>query len=188
MVIEYLTGILAFITAIYAYLTYRMAKASEASVEAVRAQSEAMLRRYVTVAPFIRSHTPFVYLRVTNSGRTGAQNLRLTLDRDFFQWADNKQPDNNLRAKPAFTLPIDSFRPGAELLFALAQGWILFGENAKPDIAPVQFNVTARYEFLGKSVEEVNRVDLRPYLGTEGERDPLVEELERIRQVMEKKA
>jgi hypothetical protein len=59
MVIEYLTGILAFITAIYAYLTYRMAKASEASVEAVSAQSEAMLRRYVTVAPFIRSHTPF---------------------------------------------------------------------------------------------------------------------------------
>lgn len=123
MVIEYLTGILAFITAIYAYLTYRMAKASEASVEAVRAQSEAMLRPYVTVAPFIRSHTPFVYLRVTNSGRTGAQNLRLTLDRDFFQWADNKQPDNNLRAKPAFTLPIDSFparrgaafRPGSRL-------------------------------------------------------------------------
>jgi hypothetical protein len=36
MVIEYLTGILAFITAIYAYLTYRMAKASEASVEVRR--------------------------------------------------------------------------------------------------------------------------------------------------------
>lgn len=38
MVIENLTAILAFITAIYAYLTYRMAKASEASVEAIRDQ------------------------------------------------------------------------------------------------------------------------------------------------------
>jgi len=36
MVIEYLTAILAFITAIYAYLTHRMTKASEASVVAMR--------------------------------------------------------------------------------------------------------------------------------------------------------
>ena len=69
MVIDYLTAILAFITAIYAYLTHRMAKASEASVEAMRNQTEAMLRPYVTVAPFIRPHTPFLYLRVKNSGR-----------------------------------------------------------------------------------------------------------------------
>lgn len=46
----YLTAILAFITAIYAYLTFRMAKASEASVEMMRDQSEAMSRPYVTMA------------------------------------------------------------------------------------------------------------------------------------------
>lgn len=54
MIIEYLTAILVFVTAIYAYLTHRMAKASEASVEAVRQQSEDMLRPYVSVSPFIK--------------------------------------------------------------------------------------------------------------------------------------
>lgn len=187
MVIDYLTAILVFITAIYAYLTHRMTKASEASVEAIRDQSEAMLRPYITAAPFIRLHTTLLYLRVKNTGRMGAQNLRLTLDRDFFQFGEKDGADKNLRTKSAFSTPIDSFPPGAELIFALGQGWVLFGEGAQPDVSPTQFNVTAIYEFLGKRVEEMNRVDLRPYIGTEGELDPVVEELERIRKVMEEK-
>jgi hypothetical protein len=50
----------------------------------------------------------------------------------------------------------------------------------------VQFEVSAKYEFFEKKAEEVNRVDLRPYLGSEGERDPVVDELERIRKIVEK--
>lgn len=188
MVIEYLTAILVFITAIYAYLTHRMAKASEASVEAMRAQTEAMSRPYVTVVPFIRPHTPFLYLRVKNTGRMGAQNLRLSLDRDFYQFGEKERPEKNLRTMSAFSTPIDSFPPDADLIFALGQGWVIFGENAGPDICPTQFNITATYEFLGKEVTEVNRIDLRPYIGTEGERDPIVEELVRIREDMEKNA
>ena len=188
MVIEYLTAILVFITAIYAYLTHRMAKASEASVEGMREQSEAMSRPYVTVAPFIRPHTPFLYLHVKNTGRMGAQNLRLSLDRDFFQFGEKDRAEKNLRTISAFSTPIDSFPPGADLIFALGQGWVIFGENSSSDVCPAQFNVTATYEFLGKEVTEVNRIDLRPYIGTEGERDPIVEELERIRKVMENKA
>jgi hypothetical protein len=87
----------------------------------------------------------------------------------------------------AFSTTIDSFPPGTELIFALGQGWVIFGENAQPDVCPTQFNVTATYEFLEKEVTEVNRIDLRPYIGTEGEHDPIVEELERIRKVMETK-
>ena len=187
MIIEILTGVLALITAIYAYLTYRMAKASEASVEAVREQSEAMMRPYVSISPFIRPQALFLYLRIANTGRTGAQKLQLTLDRDFFQWGETDNPEKNLRNRNAFSLPINSLAPGAELLFALGQGWVLFGEKANPVATPVQFNVTATYEFFGKNVEEVNHIDLRPYLGTEGEHDPVVEELERIRKVLEKK-
>lgn len=184
MVIEYLTAILVFITAIYAYLTHRMAKSSEASVEAMRDQSEAMLRPYVTAAPFIRPNTPILYLRVKNTGKMGAQSLHLTLDRDFFQFGE--KTGKNLRTMSAFSIPIDSFPPGAELIIALAQGGVIFGENVQPDICPTQFNVTATYEYLGKEVAELNRIDLRPYIGTEGEHDPVVEELERIRKVMEK--
>ncbi len=187
MVIDYLTAILAFITAIYAYLTHRMAKASEASVEAMREQSEAISRPYVTVAPFIRPHTSFLYLRVKSTGRTGAQNLHLSLDRDFFQFGERHSADKNLRTVSAFSTPIDSLPPGVDLIFALGQGWVIFGENAGPDVCPTQFNVTATYSYFGKEVTEVSRIDLRPYIGTEGERDPVVEELERIREVMEKK-
>lgn len=187
MTIEILTGILALITAIYAYLTLRMAKASEASVQAVKQQSEDALRPYISVSPFIRPHALFLYLRVANTGRTGAQNLRLTFDRDFFQWGEANKPDSNLRNKNAFSLPIDSFPPGAELIFALGQGPVLFGEEANPVATTVQFNITATYEFFGKRVEEVNRIDLRPYLGTQIEHDPVVEELEQIRKVLMQK-
>lgn len=33
---------------------------------------------------------------------------------------------------------------------------------------------------------EENRVDLRPFIGSEGEREPVVEELEKIRKTAEK--
>ena len=49
MIIEVLTGILTLITGIYAYLTFRMAKASEESVKAVRQQSEDALRPYISI-------------------------------------------------------------------------------------------------------------------------------------------
>lgn len=186
MVIEYLTAILVFITAIYAYLTQRMAQASEASVEAIRAQSEAMLRPYINVEPFIRPHTPFLYMRIKNTGRTSAENLQLSLDRDFFQFGKTDRPEKNLRNLSAFTAPIDSFPPGTELIFALGQSWVLFGENSEQDVTPVQFEVSAKYEFFEKKAEEVNRIDLRPYLGSVGERDPVVDELERIRKIVEK--
>lgn len=164
-----------------------MAKASEDSVEAIRDQSEALLRPYVTVSPFVRPHTPFLYLRVENSGRTGAENLRLEIDRDFFQFGEADRPEKNLRAMSAFTVPIDNLAPGNKLIFALAQGWVIFGESRRPEITPPQFNVTAVYEFRGKQIKETNRVDLRPYTGSEGEQDPVVEELEKIRGVLEKK-
>jgi len=185
VIIEYLTGILVFVTAIYAYLTFRMVKASEASVEAVREQSEAMLRPYFTIGPFVRPHTPFLYLRIKNSGQTAARNLRLSMDRDFYQFGKSNQPHRNLRIATAFSTPIDSFPPGAELLFGLGQGWVLFGKDANEEVTPVQFTITATYEFGEKQTTEEKHIDLRPYIGTEGERDPLVEELERIRKIME---
>ncbi len=146
-----------------------------------------MLRPYIIVEPFIRAHTPFLYLRVKNTGRTGAENLRLNLDRDFFKFGQVDHSEKNLRTSSAFSAPIDNFPPGAQLIFALGQSWIIFGDNADPNITPIQFSVTATYEFPGKKVEEINKVDLRPYLGSEGERDPLVEELERIRKIIEEK-
>lgn len=182
---EYLTAILVFITAIYAYLTYRIVKASEASVEAISTQSEVMLRPYITIASFIRPHTSLLYLRISNSGRTTAHNVQFSIDKDFFQFGDMGQSNRNLRTISAFSSPIDSFPPGTELNFCLGQGSVLLGKDAKEEATPSQFSITATYEFIGKQVSEVSRIDLRPYIGTEADRDPVAEELERIRKVME---
>ena len=186
MVIDYLTAILVFITAIYAYLTHRLAETSQASVEEMRRQSEAMFRPYIIVSPFVRPHTPLLYLRIANTGRNAAQNLKLSINKDFFQFGET-QNDKNLKNKSAFNTPLDSFPPDSEILFALAQGWVLFEGGGKSDICPSQFSITASYEFSGKHVEERHNIDLRGYLGSEGNRDPLVEELEKIRKIMEKK-
>ena len=186
MVIEWLTAVLVVITAVYAYLTHRIAKASEASVAAINRQSEASLRPYITISPFVRPKALFLYLRVANTGRTSAENVRLTLDRDFFQWGKADSPSRNLRNQNTFSLPIDSVAPGTELLFGLGQPWVIFAEAADPAVTPLQFTVAAAYEFFGKRVDETTHIDLRPYIGSEGESDALIEELERIRKELEK--
>lgn len=184
--IDYLTAILVFVTTIYSYLTYKMAKASEASVQAMREQSEAMLRPYVSVSTYVRPHTTVLYLRIENTGRTGAENLRLSMDKDFFQFGEAKQPEGNLRTKAAFDDTIQSLPPGGSLVFALAQGFVIFAPDADASVVPQQFTVTATYGFAGKQVSETHRIDLRPYIDSEGERDPVVEELERLRKIAEK--
>ena len=185
-VTDYLTAILVFITAIYSYLTHKMAKASEASVQAMREQSEAMLRPYVTISPYVRPHTTVLYLRIENIGKSTAENLRLSIDQDFFQFGEATQPDHNLRTKPAFVEPIQSLPPSGKLIFALAQGFIIFAPETDPSHVPQQFTITATYRFGEKEFTEANHIDLRPYVGSEGERDPVVEELEKLRKVAEK--
>lgn len=182
MIIEYLTAILVFVTAIYAWLTHEMVKASKASVDAVREQSEALTRPYIVIEPYIRPNTPFLYLRIANSGKTGAVNLSLSLDKDFYQFGKGE----NLKDLAAFKTKMDSFSPDSELLFGLGQGWVIFDENSDPEKTPNQFRVTAEYEYSGKQVKEEHFVDLRPFVGTEGAKDPVVEELEKIRKEFEK--
>ena len=184
-VIDYLTAILVFITAIYAYLTHRMAKASDASVNAMREQSEALLRPYVTITPYVRPHTTILYLRIENTGKTAAEDLRLSLDKDFFQFGEKNQSEKNLRTANAFTETIESLPPGTKLNFALGQGFNILGDDAHENGVPQKFKITAQYNFGTKEFHETNRIDLRPYIGTEGEQDPLVEEIEKLRKLVQ---
>ncbi len=82
--IEFLTAALVFITAFYAYLTHRIAKANRQVVQVMREQSEALTRPYVTVAAVAQPGSPALYLRISNTGKTAAEQLRLELDRDFY--------------------------------------------------------------------------------------------------------
>lgn len=183
--IEILTAVLVVITAFYAWLTHRIARSNERSAEIMARQTELLTRPYVEVSVFVPPKIPVLYLRIANTGKTAARNLRLTMDRPFHQYGEAKR--SNLAELSAFNQPIDSFPPGAELIFALAQGFVIFGENADPDITPPEFNVTASYEYENRTVTEVTHVELRPYLGSTMEPSPLIEELERIRKAIEKR-
>lgn len=182
MVIEYLTAILIFVTTIYVYLTHQMVKATQSSVRAINEQSEAMYRPYVVVEPYVRPNTTCLYLRIKNTGKTSAQNLILNIDRDFFQFAEK---DKNFKEFDAFNTKIDSLPPNAELLFALAEGWIVLADNADQQITPKQFEILSKYQYQDKSVIENHKIDLRPFGASEGAKDPVVEELEKIRKVLE---
>jgi hypothetical protein len=184
MIIEYLTAILIFITTIYVYLTHKMDKATESSVQAINEQSDALQRPYIVVEPFVRPNTHFLYLRIKNTGKTSAQNLTLNIDRNFYQFAEKSK---NFKDFDAFNTTIDSLPPNAELLFALAKGWVILANDADQQMTPKQFEILAEYKYQNKSVSENHKIDLRPYSASEGAKDPIVEELEKIRKALEKK-
>src|SRR5688572_86022 len=133
MAIELLTGALVVITAFYAWATFKILRVNERVLEVMREQTVASTRPYVVVAPVLELDNPIFYLRISNSGRTAAKNLRLTLDKSFFKFGE-KSSDHDLANFTAFKQPIDSFPPGAEITFSLAQGFKVFGGNTEnPD-------------------------------------------------------
>ncbi|WP_243295289.1 hypothetical protein [Geothrix mesophila] len=171
MVIEILTGVLAVITAFYAWVTYKILRANEKVVEAMREQAVAMTRPYVVIAPGLTLDSPTFYLRISNQGKTSAMNLRLTLDKPFHKYGESAK-DHDLTTFNAFTQPIDSFPPGSEIVFTLAQGFKVFANSKESPTMPHTFSVTADYEFNGQRVKEENHIDLRPYLGANIPQDP----------------
>ncbi len=178
---EVLTVVLIIVTTLYVYLTYKMANSSERSVQFMKEQAEAISRPYLVIQPVIRSGTPLLYLRIHNGGKTAALKLNLQLDKDFYRFDDLRK---NLKEAPAFKSTLDSFAPGQELFFALGEGWLILGDSTNP--MPQQFTVTATYQYMDKGVVEKTHVDLRAFMGSEGEASPLVDELSKIRKTHEK--
>lgn len=118
-------------------------------------------------------------------GRSPAQNLRLHLDRDFFQFGEQGD-GRNLAKQSAFSQSIDCLPPMSELLFDLGVGFEIFSSGADPTICPHTFQVLAEYEYGKNKYDEKTHVDLRPYIGTSVPKHPVVEELERVRQSIDK--
>lgn len=180
---EILTGVLVVITGIYAYLTRGIMRATKDSVEAMREQTVALSRPYVTITPFTLPQNPILFLRITNTGKSPAESLDLKLDRSFFMFGKDTM---DLAKLSAFTTAITSFAPGAELIFGLAQAFVVFGDQADAVKTPTVFKVTASYTFLGRTVTEVTEVDLRPFEGMHMAYDPIVDELSEIKDVLKK--
>ena len=182
--IEPLTAVLVLITGFYAWATFRILRANEKVVSVMEKQVVAMGRPYVTVTPFVLSGTPLISLKIANAGQSAAKNLRLVIDRDFYKFAE-KQESKNIATFKVFQEPIEMLAPGAELTFDLAQGFMIFSEDADDDIVPKVFTITASYEFSDMKIEERNVIDLRPFEESTQPRDLIVSELQEIRKAIE---
>ena len=185
--INFLTGALVVITGIYAALTYGIMKATQRSLAVMREQTEALSRPYITVAPLTLPKNPILFLRVVNTGKTAAERVRLQLDRPYYRFGRDTEKEN-LATYSAFKQEISTLAPDAELIFALAQSVLVFGENVDESKTPLTFKVTATYGFLGKTVTETTEVDLRPYRGMHIAYDPIVNELSEIKDVLKKQS
>jgi len=184
---EILTGALVLITGFYAWATYKILKANERVVEAMHEQAEAVTRPYVTVSAALEPDNPIFYLRISKVGKTAAKDLSLSLDRPFYPFGKKKE-DNNLAERFVFKNRITSFPAGSEIVFSLAQSFVIFGENAESGTVPSSFVVTAEYSYAGKRVKESNPIDLRPYLGASIPQDAYVRKLKAMIEAIEKVA
>lgn len=179
-----LTGVLVLVTIFYAWATFQILKANKGVVLLMREQMEQLNRPYVQVAMFIRPGTSLLQLRIQNTGRTAAENLRLEMDKDFFQFGERRD-NGNLKLKSAFVNTISSFPPNSVIEFALGMGHSIFGDGASESTTPHQFAVKARYSFVGRTVCETTEIDLSPYLSSETPQDATLNGLHEVRDAIQ---
>jgi len=183
--IETLTAVLIMVTAFYSWVTFKIMKANESVLLEMKEQHEDTFRPYISISPAIYSDSMLIYLEIKNSGKTSAENLKLEIDKNFYQFGE-KQDDKNLKNLTAFTDSIDSFAPNAKMVFYLATGPNIFGPSADEEITPKTFTINTRYKYLEKEVEEKTIIDLRPYLNTALPPDPIVSKLKDISKNIER--
>ncbi|MFC1643659.1 hypothetical protein ACFL1F_01090 [Chlamydiota bacterium] len=181
-----LTAILVVITGVYVWLTFRILKANEKTVVFMRDQSESLTRPYVNISVVIYPQNSLFYLKIANTGRSTAEKLRMKIGKDFYQYGMN-QENRNLRKFSAFSEEIDSFHPGAEMQFGLAQGFVLFGDEADLNLTPTRFEIETEYIGNGKKYYEIIPIDLSPYSKSILPHDPYVDQLSKICKAIEKK-
>ena len=156
-----LTLALVIITFLYVIVTWRILVANRQVVRFMGEQLEASVRPYIVTSTFIVPGNRMICLRICNTGKEIAENLRLKLDKDYYPPRDKQEEEYNLREIYAFTKEIRTFVPGAELIFYLGTGNDIFkGENQR---RPRQFTIQAIYNFSGKTISEETVLDLEAY-------------------------
>ncbi len=184
---DILTGVLVIITTFYAWATYYILKANKGVVKIMQSQLEQVSRPYIQASMFIRTGTPLLNLRIQNTGKSAAQNLKLDIDRDYFQFGEKKD-NKNIRLKSAFQRQISCFPPDSVIEFALGMGHQIFSQTADDDVSPKSFSVTATYSFSGKRVNEVTEIDLSPYLETDLPRNVVYDGLSEVKEAIKQLA
>lgn len=186
MMTEILTALLVVITGFYAWVTFRMLKANHRVIDLMAEQSENTMRPYITITPFVLPERPVFTIKIANTGKTAARNLKLNIDRDYYRYGRDGNRDDNIADFVAFNNVIESYSPGAEMFFDLAQTFLVFADDADENSTPALFTITAEYSYNDKIVIEKNVIDLRPYKKSNPPIDSLVSGVKEVSEKIEK--
>ena len=173
-----------FVASVYAYLTFRIVKAS-------REQIESVTRPYITVTHRL-SNDGLIILYIKNTGKTNAKNLKLEIDKNFYH-LNNKREEYNLAKIYAFTNVIESFPPESVLEFPLSASIYLQSKNSVNNLNETIFEIKAIYSYSTKKITETTKIDLNTYSGIwmpqptmEDRLKEIKEELKEFRSLVEK--
>lgn len=158
------TVILVIITAIYAFLTHRIARSNSLMVEQIEKQNFALTRPVIAINILSRQST-VLSLSITNRGNSPAQNLRLEIDKDFYRFAKNTEMEN-LKNFHVFKNPMPIFAVGDQLIFDLSQGFNFNTVNEGINLTPDTFCITVKYKMAEINFDEIHKIDIRPYFNS----------------------
>ncbi|WP_375285902.1 hypothetical protein [Sphingomonas sp.] len=138
------------ITALYAWLTYRLAKAAEAQVwEASRAR--------VVASVGTNQGGQLFLLEIENLGSSPAENLYVKIDKPLHQQLGRDLPVTDA---PFFKNGVRSFPSGKPLKFALGVSFRWLDDKTDRDLHPVTFDVTVTYRTFGRQISDVFQIDM----------------------------
>lgn len=183
---EYLTLFLVLITGLYAFFTYRILVANQNSVLAMQEQFEASNRAYVTARISMQIGEPFFYLNIENIGKTAAKNLKLSFNKDFYQYGENTET-RNIKNFPVFKDLISEFTASTHLFYPLISSVDMLSNTSDEALVPRTFSITAEYTHSNnKCVKEVFHFDLSVYENCIALKDSLVEAINSVSTAIKK--
>lgn len=164
------TILLALFTGIYAFLTAKI-------VGSAHREHEASYRPYIQISVYLRAGFIFC-LKIRNVGKTSARTVSLDLDKDIFQFTEINR---NLKDFFIFKNVIESIPPETEYHIDLGTSFEYFNEE-NAEVLPKVFTMTISYSYFDKKhAVERTTIDLRPYHSTSVIKDPIIEELEKLK-------
>lgn len=139
------------ITAVYAWLTYRLAKAAEAQIWQ---SSRASLIASVTT----NQGGQLFLLNIENVGTSAAKNLRVSVDRPLHAQLGQSNP---ITDAPFFKNGVTSFPPKHSVKFALGVAFRWLDSKTDRTLHPAIFNINVKYETFGRSICDTFTIDIK---------------------------
>lgn len=150
--------------AVALYVGMRSARAAEASVRVISAQTRELTRPRIVIWPWVRTGTQLLCLTVKNAGGSSALRVRLELDQECRVLLDHQTP-KSLGSLSAFSTELHGLPPSAEMVFILGITNRIFATTDKPRLMPLLFSIKATYSSEHEQYVEWTAIDLNPYAG-----------------------